>query len=240
MKMYKLVILAAIGLASVPAVKAESYGDLIVGFTTQTGTDHLYDLGNLASLTIGQTRTASALGLTSGAYTFGVIGDAYAADYTSNGGFLTTLSGSFDTLWATTSGATPVVANKSVFGAADTGITSILNQFPGKSANTNPGDNTSIAASDDNSWATQTINGTKTSNFVNAYGNPNAVNQGAAILWQVADDGVSAPVAVGQFNLDSSGNLSFNSVPEPSTYGLLLGAGVALLAFRKSTVRKTA
>src|ERR1035437_5022181 len=96
--LYKAALLAALGLGSITAVQAESYGDLIVGFTTTTGIDHLYDLGSLSLLTSGQTWDAATLGITGGTYSWGVVGNAGAAD----SAFLTGISSTSDTLWTTT------------------------------------------------------------------------------------------------------------------------------------------
>ncbi len=236
-QLYKAAILATIGLASVSAVKAESYGDLIVGFTTQSGTDHMYDLGALSTLTSGETWSAATLGITGGSFYWGVIGDATAADSS----FLTGISSTADTLWLTTGGVKPAAANGSTVSSADTGINGVLVNFGGSTASYSAGSTATDLASDDNSWNQQTIVGPHATSFVNSYANPNVQNQATASLWQVTGDS-SSPVLDGTFNLGTDGTLTFNTVavPEPATYGLLAASGLLVVSLRNQFRRKQA
>ncbi len=206
-KTFKACFLVAVSLSSVASVKAESYGDLIVGFTTQSGNDHLLDLGPVTSLVNGQTwNLASQLtGVSLTTVNWGVVGDAGAAD-----SFLPNFSG-VNTYWLTTSGQAPAAANKAQFNAADTGINSILQNFPGGIYNTGSGDTLTIVNTDPNSWNGQTISGTPASAFVNAIVNPNVVGQATASFWQVQADG-SNPVLSGNFTLSTSGVLTYSKV----------------------------
>lgn len=201
----------ALILASIPAIKAETYGDLIVGFTKKSGTDYMLDLGSSANLTNGSSWNLSAAlsGYTLSAVNWGVAADAMVGDHS----FLPNISTAADTLWSTTPVQAPPTANESTWGFFESGINSILGNFPGGPYNTNPGDSLTIAASDDNSWYTQTINGSQTTDIVNSYVNPNIVGVSSGILWQTTADN-SAPVPLGVFNLSSSGILTF-SQPTP-------------------------
>jgi len=234
--MYKFALLAALGLASVSAVKAESYGDLIVGFTTGSGSDVIYDLGNLSTLTSGETWSASTLGISGGTYSWGVIGDGSSA-YQGT---------SYDTLYTTLAAGLPFRLNgNGAWQAPDTGINTLVAQLPGGAANFGPNSGTTIATTvagnpNPNSWLAETVNGSLSTAFHNAYVNPNVANQAVADLYQVNDDN-SAPTIDGTFSLSSGGTLTFNTVsavPEPATYGLLSGAGMLLLGLRRQFSRK--
>ncbi len=206
-KTFNAFLLVAVSLSSVASVKAESYGDLIVGFTTQSGNDHLLDLGPATSLANGQTWNLATLlsGVNLTTVNWGVIGNAGAAD-----SFLPNFSG-VNTYWLTTSGPAPAPANKAQFNAADTGINSILQNFPGGIFNSQSGDTLTIVNTDPNSWNGQTISGTPSSAFVNAILNPNVAGQATASFWQVQADG-SNPVHPGNFTLSASGVLTYSTL----------------------------
>jgi hypothetical protein len=239
---YRPVILAALGLASVAAVHAESYGDLIVGFTTGSGNDVITDLGSLinnpvtgsTALYNGETWSASTLGISSStSYQWGVIGDESSSAQGT----------SFDTLWTTYAGGVPDQLNGSTaWGSPNTGITTIAAQLPGGLSGFVQGGQASIPVDvqltpsvipNPSSWNTETISGSLNSDFANAYLNPNASGASGVNLYQINDDN-SAPTIDGSFSLDNNGTLTFSTapVPEPTTYGLLAGAGLLFLSFQ--------
>ena len=78
------------------------------------------------------------------------------------------------------------------------------------------GQHLAIAPTDDNSWNHQTINPTLTSQYVNAWKNPNTVGTTSFNFWKVQANS-SAPVLLGTFNLAANGVLTFhtNSVVAP-------------------------
>ncbi len=208
-------LLLALGLAGESAVQAESYGDLIVGFTTQSGSDHMYDLGSATTLVNGQTWNLATLltGINLTTVHWGIIGDATAGDSS----FLSNFSGK-DTLWSTTAGPVPPNNNESAFGQADTGVNIILVSFGGSTASYSAGSSATDAATDDNSWNTDTLNPLHATDFANSYDNPNVIGLSSASFWQTTADS-STPVKLGSFSLASTGVLTYNVGTTPPTAG---------------------
>ncbi len=220
-KLHKAALLAALGLASVSAVKADTFGDLIVGFTTQSGNDVLYDIANGGgNLYNGESWSAATLGISAGSvnsYSWGVIGDALGSDE----------STSYDSVWTTKAGLTPTKLNGgSAWGAVDTGITSVYGNAPG----TDP-------ASDANSWNKETLNGTLGTDYLNAYLNPNTAGASTINFYEVIDNN-TAPALQGDFSLGNDGTLTFNAVPEPATCGMIAGFGLLILSLRNQLRRQ--
>jgi PEP-CTERM motif len=223
---YKATWLAVLGLASVSAVKAAPYnGDLIIGFTAGSGNDVVYDLGAASSLTSGETWDLSSIltGYDLSTISWGVIG--------------TLNTGSPRTAWSTTDGTTPPanLPSLSAWGKNNTAISSIYQNF----ASAGAGQSISIDVSDDNSWNSQTINPSLTTQYANVYGNPNVVGATSDSLYSILANN-SAPTFLGNFTLDNTGAVTFNPVPEPSTYGLLAVAGLLGLSCLKSFRRNQA
>jgi hypothetical protein len=233
----RTILLAALGIALVPTVKASTGGDLILGFTQQgansTGDDFLYDIGPVftypgeTSLYNGETWNLSAAlsgqGFNLGSVQWGVIGDANTAD-----------GANPEELWVTTGGGTPSKINGGgTFNNSQSSINALLSDFgvDGQTTFTVPGQSATPGATGQNSWNEQTLNGTLGSQFINTYGNPNVAGETTDTLWQVADDN-SAPQDLGSFSLSSTGVLTFTSVPEPGTLGVLSVGGLLALAWR--------
>ena len=208
--------MAAAVLAAVGTTQAATYtGDLLLGFTSQSGNDFIYDLGQASALTSGETfnLSGSLSGFNLSTVHWGIIGDKNV--------------GGTRTAWTTTASGSPnVVPNLSAWTAIDTATKSIYQNFPTGGA----GDSLSIAATDDNSWNMQTISGALTTQYHNAYEDPNLVGIGSASLFSVLGNG-SAPTPLGTFALGANGTLTFTSVPEPSAY-VLGGLGLLALSFR--------
>jgi hypothetical protein len=232
--LYKAALLAVLGLASVASVQAATYNqDLIVGFTTQSGSDLIYDLGSAASVlggTAGVNDTWNLSSLLTGnlstvsADYWGVIGDNKTAQTPAHAVYTTiqtpgSLSGTGQ--WS------PIdTADKTIYGSF---------------ATAGAGQYASVATGNSASWNTETISGALTTDYVNAYGNPNTLGVGSIDLMQVLNDG-SAKTDVGTFSLSSGGVLSFTptAVPEPATYGVLAGAGLLVVSLRNQLRRKQA
>jgi hypothetical protein len=210
-KLYRAALLAAIGLVSLGTAQAAIYtGDLIVGFTTQSGNDAIYDLGAESSLFVGKTWDLSSVltGYNLNNVSWGVIGDA-------------SVSG-VDTAWTTTdSFIPPKVPNTATWGTINTATKSIYSNFGAAGL----GQSVSIVSTDDNSWNKQTINPTLTTQYNNVYGNPNVTGLTSDSFYSVIANN-SAPVLQGHFALDNTATLTF--VPEPGT-DVLAGAGLLTL-----------
>jgi len=219
---YKAALLAALGLAGAVTGQAATYtGDLLIGFTTQSGSDTIVDLGAASSLTSGESWDLSSL---LGSYdlstvNWGVIGDK-------------NVSGTGRLAWSTYSLSGPL-ASASAWGQLDTATKSIYSNFGTAGA----GQSISILATDDNSWNQQTINGALPTQYHNVWGNPNNVGLGSEILYQMLANG-SDPVALGSFALGANGSVSFTAVPEPTSYSILGGAGLLLASLRRPLRRK--
>jgi len=217
---------AAAALAVVTSATAATYnGDLFVGFTAQSGNDVIFDLGQAATLYSGQNWDLSAAftaaGFASpGSLKWGILGDKNVAGV--------------HFAWSTTGGATPLtIPNTPVWGTLDTPTRSIASQF----SLLGSGQYVTPLASFDNSWNQQTIVGTLTTQYHNTYENPNVVGFTSASFYSlVADD--SAPTLQGTFSLSANNLVTFTAVPEPGSLAFLgLGLGMAILAFRRPSVR---
>jgi hypothetical protein len=230
-KLYKAALLAALGLGSMVTAQAATYNnDLIVGFTTKSGNDVVYDLGAASSLTSGETWNLSSLlsGFSSlSSVNWGVIGASQ-----NNGG----TGKNFDYVWSTTAGIAPLKINGlTAFANENTAVGSIYSNFGAAGA----GQSLSIAATDDNSWNTQTISGSLTGDYVNAYGNPNVVGVTSDSLFQILANNTT-PTLLGNFALGADDVLTFSAVPEPISFGAFAGAGLLLVSLRNQLRRKQA
>lgn len=229
-RMYKTALLAALGLASVTAAKSATYnGDLLVGFTTGSGSDVIYDLGSASSLTNGQTWDLSSVltGYTLSGVEWGVIGSTGPV----SGG-----SGLNNQRYVYTTDLTDPqnLTGKNMWnGINGTAVPGIYQNF----TTTGAGASLSIASTDisGNSWyGSTTISGGSgnSSGFFTAYADPNTTGLGSVNFYQaVATD--TAPTQFGTFSLDGTSTLTFAAVPEPSTFGLFAaGGGLLLLTWR--------
>lgn len=233
-QLYKAALLAALGLASVSAVQAQSYtpGDLIVGFTTGGGNDLLYDLGQASALYNGETFSGLSSLLSSdtlSSLSWGVLG-------------MSANSGSPRTAYTTTAvGITPTTINgASKFSTLDNNFLAIVeNDF---SSTPSAGSSATVSASATTSWYTETDNSSPGNTYINNYENPNVTGVGSDSFSQVLNNN-TAPTLLGGFTLGADDSFTYNTVsavPEPTTYGMLAGAGLLMLSFRNQLHRKQA
>jgi hypothetical protein len=224
-KHVRAALLAAAAFAVVASTQAATYtGDLLIGFTSQSGNDFIFDLGQASALTSGQQFNLSSQlsGFNLNTVNWGIVGDKNVLGVR--------------TAWTTTGGASPIPVNSTAaWGTLDTATKSIYQNFPVGGAN----DSFSIASTDDNSWNQQTINGSLTTQYHNAYENPNLVGTGTATLWNLVANG-SPGSQFGSFTLGANGMVTFTAVPEPTTYGVLAGFGLLVLSLRRSFSQKSA
>lgn len=242
----KAALLAALGLGSVTVAQAQlsgtyTSGDLLVGFTSGTSFDLIYDLGQASSLSDGETWSglqsliASDLnnvngfgvGTTLDSLLWGVVGSGPN-------------SGSPRTLWTTVQpGSTPnTIRGNGQFAAPFNAVGALAENF---SAASTQGASAQVDATTGTSWNQQTTyNSTLSTSYVLTYENPNTTSP-FANLYSVLNDG-STVTPDGGFTLGSDNSLTYSvaSVPEPSSLGFLGGAGLLILAFRTKLSRKQA
>lgn len=233
--LYKGALLAVLGLASVPmAHAAYPTGDLLVGFTTSSGTDVIYDLGSESS--IMATAASVGGGDFGGGYTSWNLSSILTADYgslsglgTINWGVVGATASPFQAFITTTTGNTPATIGNSTQG------NKVYNAVAGLYA-----DLGTPLTSDANSWNSQTLNPTLGTQFQNVFDNPNSTGITSADFYSVLNNN-STENFLGTFSLSAGGILTLDAVPEPSTYALALLGGFGMLVFSsRNKLRKQA
>jgi hypothetical protein len=250
---YKIALLAALGLASVTVAQAQlQTGDLVLGFTSQGAgvtQDYVVDLGSLpafgsANVTLNPLSTTllgSTFGanLANGAVNVGIVGGnssgSYIYDSVLDGGTGTpTVAGS--SAPATPPSKSGIASAAGTLGAVAGGV----NAFAGNSDFTG-----NIAQS-------PAAVGTAANSFSSyIYDNPlTQIGAGAgSIVLDIYKDAASGKT--GTTGWAYEGNVTINlstgadtfdavSVPEPTTYGLLAGAGLLAVSLRNKLSRKNA
>jgi hypothetical protein len=207
-------------------------GDLVVGFTTGASgaNDYELDLGRASSLATGFGNTTT--------FNLGTALSGFNLSGTSWGVIGTlAVSGKGNSWFSIDRGAVPGnIANAATWSSINTAVVSLYTGFAtaGAGASATPNN------SDANSWNQQTIVGPNPTSYVNTYGNPNigsALGQplgpGSMDFYQIIANNTT-PTEIGVFTLNSTGTtLTFTAVPEPTTYGLLAGAGLLILSVRR-------
>jgi hypothetical protein len=227
----KMALVAAAGLAVATSAQAQYAGDLIVGFTAGSGNDLVFDLGTVASLHNGE--TFSALTALLGGYTLSTVQWGVVGNTLNSGGRTTD-----NQIFTTTAGKTfpPASASSSTYASAQTAVGAIWG-----TAVSGAGQHFTVAANaaSGNSWFEQTVSPSTTTQYKNAYENPNVTGLTSDVLWSVDDQG-GATAELGTFTLNSAGVFTFNTVavPEPATYGVLAGLGLLALSIRRQVAFK--
>jgi len=203
---------AALG-AAVSAQAQYNNGDLLLGFTGGTS-DFILDLGPYSSLSLGKTWNVGAnLGTQ-----FGVVGSLNLGQI----------------IFATSSDSAEGGFNpQGLFTATRADVATLAqgSLTPGASITLNP----SLTYS----WTYQTDRpaGTPGKSFENDFFNPN-VNVGSpAYFFENSNAGTVTPANAFTYN-STSGELSYQMVPEPGTPSLLAVMGLAGLTVRRGLVRR--
>ncbi|HLH56756.1 MAG TPA: PEP-CTERM sorting domain-containing protein [Verrucomicrobiae bacterium] len=237
----KTTMLAVAGMAlMIDAAHAQyAAGDLVAGFTSGSGNDVIYDLGQFSNFSNGETwNLLSALTSSPGGYAnlnglnWGVVG-------AQSTGLNSALKTVYSTVAHGQSTAPVNIPNTSTFNGIATSVNTIGQWVTaGSPAGI-------IASSDPASWNGETIVG-GSGTFFNNYGSatpsdPNSATPASFTSGSVVEDlyGVkannTAATLLGTFTLSSTGVLTFNAVavPEPSTYGVLAGLGLLAVCLRR-------
>jgi hypothetical protein len=222
-----LLLLAATAVSAIASVQAATYnGDLLIGFTSQSGNDLIYDIGNASTLTsVQQWDHSSALsGYNLSTVQWGVVGSQRIS--------------TIGNLWATTSGATVALTlpGNPQWAGPNTSVASMGSQFVtlGLGNSVTP---PSGGTGSDNSWNVQTITGSLTTDYINNYVSPNNTGLATANFYHVVADN-SAATLMGTISLAANGTVTFTPVPEPTTLTLFTGLGVLAFSFRRQFSRK--
>jgi len=238
---YKLALLTALGLTGLAGtIQAQSYvtGDLLVGIYEPSAANTLVvDLGKATAIT-GQsfvqwnlTSDLAAAGITvSGATEFGVVG--------------ATQAGNPQSVWASGVGSATWTSGNT---AAVESSVNTIGQYISSSGFVAE----AISGGNGSDWYNQTVITPPTGLNATVVGDINSLVGSPETLYESTGSYSAGrpPVAVPgsevtdlTFNLNPTTDvLTYGSpVPEPSTYALLAGSGLLVLAWRKLLVRKQA
>jgi hypothetical protein len=187
-------VLAVALAAMLSSAQGAAYnGDLIVGFTDSVGKDLIYDLGAAGTITNGQ-RWDLASRLTSfnlANVSWGVVGSSNL--------------NAVRTGWITTQGDAPNrLPSSAGFSAVNNAISTMYFLF----TNSGPGFYATIDPLDPASWNQQTINGSLTTTFHNAWQDPNNVGITCATFYSAVAQNLP-PTLLGNFCLGTNGVLTF-------------------------------
>lgn len=218
----------AVAAAAFSSQAATYNGDLIIGFTVQSGNDLMYDLGSVSSLVNGETWNLNSLlgaSLNTSTVKWGVIG----TDYNNGKGYSTKVGVN-----------TALTANKLV--GADTAITGMVGLFGGSGIagpSIAAGQSLSGSSTLANNWNPQTT-GSAVTAWKTKWENPNTTGYSTVSFFQATDAGVTTQL--GSFSFANDGIVTYNAVavPEPATYGALAGAGLLIVSLRNQFRRKQA
>jgi len=254
MKQYKILTaaMAVAVLSGVSAMAQFNYqnGDLLVGFGNAGSTDVIVDLGAISNFqqpgATASWNLSSVLNATYGSVSGSIYWAVFGANNTTQAGYnASVVQANAYTAWDSIARSTPSVQNSTpnVSGNANSqhlavnqiativGYTDpnsanaglIVDYAPGiEQVSTTLGGYTSLMNPDGNlggTWSYNMLNhGAGTSDFYQSDpGNPFVASQNY----------------LGNFTLDNTGTLTFNAVPEPSTWAMVGSGMLALLALRR-------
>ena len=244
--------IALVGAASANAAMTYNAGDLILGFGSASSTySYEIDLGSYTKLTssftyqVSTSDLATAFGTSwttwDGTISFGVIGAGSSSTSVIGSGATQKAAG---TTWVTDT-ATPNYLR----GATNqkTAATQIITVTGGQTgAGSNGAYTTGVASSNDSKATLISVSSGDNSFFTRFVGSPNATYGSTAVsslasgqssvsmneyeMTGSLSSGYNVPASpIGTFSLSNTGTLSYQAVPEPSTYAMLGLGGLGLL-----------
>jgi hypothetical protein len=253
---YKVALLAALGLVAVSSAQASNFSvnELYLGFTSSSATSDLILNLDPSSSLVGQTSVVNLSSDVSGSTlsSFNTLFGSSATGVSMSvvGGDNAFGHGDIFATQARVGGAgTASVAGSSVTESLSSAqLTAPAGLIAGLgNVNTLPTTGNSLSDST-KSW-TGLMNTTSANEFPSKSGiNPvSTIDSSGTILedlWEVAPSGIDTYEGYFTFNY-SGDSLTFTSadvsaVPEPTTYGMLAGAGLLLVSFRNQFRRKQA
>jgi len=203
----KIALLVLLGLAAIESAQAQIGGatynnDLIVGFSTQSGMDTLYDLGGVSSLTNGESWNLASL-LTS--YDLSTVDWGVIASVATNHTQYLTFNPGPGALTAP-----PPVPSFGAWNAINTAVKTIYND---NFVTAGAGNSATVSASLPYSWNVETISPTLGTDYINEEGgaNVNAVGETTVGFFAQPDSGITPP-QLGNFSLNASGVVTFNTL----------------------------
>ncbi len=226
--LYTMALVTA-ALAAVSGAQAQTWnydGDIVLGFSRGTGNDVLFNLGRASGLASGDLSSYidDAL-LAANGYTTGFKFGAAASDWSNS------------VLYSSKPSGAPAPAE--VNGGFTVPAAALFNTG---AFIVGPGNSATAPFSDLNGWTKNMVTpeDLSGSGFWTAYGDVNATYSGSPTVLDFYSAVDTMPVEqIGTFtlsNVDGDFSLSyaaFTPVPEPSTVGLLAGAGLLALGLRR-------
>ena len=241
-KTTKIAALTAVGMVAAALTSQAAAGDLLVGiYDAGVGQTFVFDIGQFSALSQGETWNLDSL---SGGELFGAPGTVGASGHVSGGAGFTS-----GTLAGAQFGVIGYAANGATFYYTDGegATTADLSQQDGgtlKSAYNNVGTHQGVYQKNNSfqtDWATLTTTSTGSDVF-DALGNYNVNGTQGSQLFLLTGAAFSGDATQDSyFTLGTDGVLQYGAaVPEPGTYGMVAGAGLLALSFRKQLRRKQA
>lgn len=257
-----LLAVASAAVLAAPAARAAST-DLILGFNeTGVSSDLVLDLGPASSALSGGSITLPAGFVSTFNSLFAVHGSGNTVNMTVAGSAFTSSSSTANALWVS-QGSGVALGGRTVVASA---LATIQNDMNGLIANNalTAGNSTTINPNSASTSFSQEVGlpSDQTQPGTSVAGQLNAVLSLAASSTPIAEElfgfNSTVPVVVGKttvqtgtlgamgtFTFDPSanggqGSLVFAPVPEPTTYGLIAGAGLLVLSLRRQLSQKSA